>query len=284
MIKICDYGCGQESKYQLKNGKWCCSEYYSQCPEIRRKNSDSKKGRSYEEVYGKKTALKMKQKRRELKEGVPQSEETKRKISKMNKGMGKLIIKQIIKQYPLFSQIEEMRYNPDKPGQKEIQVHCKNHLCKNSKEKDGWFTPNGNQLYHRANAIENPKGFGESNFYCSEKCKEDCPLYNLKGDPLKETELPYTQVEKDIFNKEVLERQRKEDGYNFCEKCFSTKDLHVHHENPVKTHPHLALDPDNGIVLCGKCHYKYGHKTGSECSTGNLASKILLNCRLGGQK
>jgi len=33
-----------------------------------------------------------------------------------------------------------MRYNPDKPGEEEIQVHCKNHLCKNSKKKmDGLF-------------------------------------------------------------------------------------------------------------------------------------------------
>jgi len=24
-MKLCDYGCGQEAKYQFKNGKWCCS-------------------------------------------------------------------------------------------------------------------------------------------------------------------------------------------------------------------------------------------------------------------
>jgi len=47
-MRICDYGCGRESKYQFKNGKWCCSEYYSQCPEIRRKNSKSNIGRKLE--------------------------------------------------------------------------------------------------------------------------------------------------------------------------------------------------------------------------------------------
>lgn len=36
---LCDYFCGQEAKFQLKNGKWCCSEHYSSCPENRRKNS-----------------------------------------------------------------------------------------------------------------------------------------------------------------------------------------------------------------------------------------------------
>jgi len=86
----------------------------------------------------------------------------------------------------------------------------------------------------------------------------------------------YTQEEYNIWNKEVLERQRIRDKYNSCEKCESTENLHVHHEKPVKTHPHLALDPDNGIVLCRECHYKYGHKTGTECSTGNLAAKICI--------
>lgn len=42
-MRICDYGCGREAKYQFQNGKWCCSKYFSQCPEIRKKNTiDSK--------------------------------------------------------------------------------------------------------------------------------------------------------------------------------------------------------------------------------------------------
>jgi hypothetical protein len=28
---------------------------------------------------------------------------------------------------------------------------------------------------------------------------------------------------------------------------------------------------------CEECHYKYGHKSGTECSTGNLANKICLD-------
>ena len=70
------------------------------------------------------------------------SEETKIKISNSNKGKtrSKKIIEKIstsktykIKDYklyhPLFSKIEEMRYNPNKPREKEIQIHCKNHKC-----------------------------------------------------------------------------------------------------------------------------------------------------------
>lgn len=39
----CEYGCGQEAKYQLKNGKWICSTHSSSCPAKRIINSDSKR-------------------------------------------------------------------------------------------------------------------------------------------------------------------------------------------------------------------------------------------------
>jgi G:T-mismatch repair DNA endonuclease (very short patch repair protein) len=29
---LCDYGCNQEGRYQLKNGKWCCCKSPTQCP------------------------------------------------------------------------------------------------------------------------------------------------------------------------------------------------------------------------------------------------------------
>jgi hypothetical protein len=50
--------------------------------------------------------------------------------------------------------------------------------------------------------------------------------------------------------------------------------VHVHHSRPQKLDPGFVLDPDFGIACCEKCHYKYGHETGSECSTGNLANKV----------
>ena len=35
-IKLCDYGCGQQATHQFGNGKWCCSKYFSSCPEFKR--------------------------------------------------------------------------------------------------------------------------------------------------------------------------------------------------------------------------------------------------------
>jgi 5-methylcytosine-specific restriction endonuclease McrA len=34
-MKLCDYGCGKEARYQLKNGKWCCSENLRSCSQMR---------------------------------------------------------------------------------------------------------------------------------------------------------------------------------------------------------------------------------------------------------
>ena len=41
---FCKYGCGQEGKYPLKCGGFCCSDNHNKCPENRRKNSETKKG------------------------------------------------------------------------------------------------------------------------------------------------------------------------------------------------------------------------------------------------
>lgn len=60
MMKLCDYGCGQEAKYQFNNGKYCCSKNTSQCNQMRKIN-------------------------RELNTGRKHSEESKRKISESNK-------------------------------------------------------------------------------------------------------------------------------------------------------------------------------------------------------
>lgn len=36
---ICEYGCGKEAGYQLKNGKYCCSKRTSSCEFLRKRNS-----------------------------------------------------------------------------------------------------------------------------------------------------------------------------------------------------------------------------------------------------
>ena len=169
-----------------------------------------------------------------------------------------------------------MRYNPDNHSEKEIQGHCKNHNCKNSKEKGGWFTPTGIQLAERIRQIESKEGNGGSYFYCSQYCKDTCFLYNIHGDPYRDNNKPYTSGELDVFNKHILKRDNE-----ICYYCNKHHATIVHHRRPQKLEPFFALDPDYAISVCKKCHYKYGHPTGSKYSTGNLA-KIV--CSVESQK
>jgi hypothetical protein len=205
------------------------------------------------------------------------SEETKLKIKKSNQqrniskslrikmGIGiRLSISRIKKKYNIFFKEEEIRYNPDKNGEKEIQVHCKNHNCLNSKEMGGWFIPTKSQLSERIRQVE--IGNGGSYFYCSDECKNKCPLFNIHSDPCKNTDKLYTDSEYQTFRTFVLER----DNYE-CQFC-GQKATDVHHEKPQKLEPFFALDPDFAWSCCKECHYKYGHQ--DECSTRSLSTII----------
>lgn len=164
--------------------------------------------------------------------------------------------------YPFFCKIEEIIDDPDGYG---ILVRCKK--C------NEWFKPIGNQVWSRVVALENPYGFGENNLYCSDECKNSCPLYNLQSDPFKNSDnSKLSSYELSIWREQVLLNQFDGHGYNFCEYCHGTEKLTAHHIEPKKLVPFYALDPDNGLVACSECHYKYGHS--DECSTGALANVI----------
>ena len=266
-MKLCKCGCGGKVKNKYIRGhnrkKCTLTENH------KKKIGESNKGnipwnKNKTEIYSEQILRKMS----EAKKDKPLTEEHKKRISESNRGKNKHTIKKIQKIYPFFSKIEEMRYNPDKPG--EIQVHCKNHNCANSKEKNGWFTPNRDQFFNRVYMLENNDSYDGLYFYCSKQCKQNCPLYYSHGNLDKEK--LYTLTEYKVWRKEVLKRDNfKCVGYDghYCGK----KAKHAHHIYPVKTHPDLALDPDNGISLCEECH-KYIHRKGTQCSNGELANKI----------
>ena len=238
--KLCEYGCSNIAKYKNIKDKVCCSEYPSQCLKQRVINKEKNLGKKHTEE--------------ELCEM--------REIQKKNR----ITIEQIKGRYPFFYKVEELRYNPNKEiEEREIQVHCKYYDCKNSKEKSGWFSPSKSSFISRIQSLEK-HGKDNSYFYCSQECKDLCPIFWSQGsDPYKETDLPYTQEEYQTFREHVLKR----DNYK-CQYC-NKKAEHVHHERPQKLEPFFALDPDLAWSCCQKCHYEKGHK--DECSTGKLASK-----------
>lgn len=198
----------------------------------------------------------------ESKKGKKQTNET---IIKRIKSL-KLTLDKIRTKYPDFLLIEELKEDSQS---KELYGRCKYSECMNSKEKDGWFKLTSLQITERKYSFY--KSNGTSNyFYCSDMCKNMCSLYHTNGDPNKKqlNNLPYTQQQYETWKKWVLEK----DDY----KCFycNKKAEHVHHEVPTKMDAGQSLDPPNGISMCSEHHYEYGHKTRTECSTGNLAQLI----------
>lgn len=151
---------------------------------------------------------------------------------------------------------EETRRNPE--DKRILQVRCKK--C------NKWFIPSPQEVRGRSKIIN--KGYkGESNFYCSEECKHTCSIYNKvlypEGYAPRSADRPY--------QKEWADTVKQKAGYK-CEICGSTANLVAHHIEPVKTHPHLQADIDNGVCLCGNCHNKHGHSGG--CGQGVLAKLI----------
>jgi len=252
----CDYGCEREARYQLKNKKWCCCKSTKSCPEIIKKSSISRIGskRSKEQKInislshiGQRSSKKGKTYDQIYGE---RSNEIKIKMRR-----SKLLtrdIKKIEVKFPFLYQVEDFKLFKNI-----VKVRCKNSSC------NKWFEPSYTQIYERHRALTKPSGFEENNFYCSNECKESCILYGSSGSLT-------TYADNKVFINYVLER----DDYK-CQYCEG-KAEHVHHERPKKKEPFFALDPDLAWSVCKKCHYKYGHKTGTECSTGNLSKVICL--------
>ncbi len=186
----------------------------------------------------------------------------------------KYSIQQIKNKYPTFAKIEEIRYEPGKEKEKIIQVRCKNHKCKNSKEQGGWFTPINYYILYRARSIE--LGYDNNYLYCSEKCKQECPLYGARVSTLiKLDQIRAGHLEDSWNTSQEYQEWRQyifELDNNKCVYC-GEKATAAHHILPQKTHPELSLDPENGIAVCKSCHYKYGHRD-SWCTTGKLSTLV----------
>jgi hypothetical protein len=157
---------------------------------------------------------------------------------------------------------EEVRPFYDEEGRKLLEIKCSK--CNN------WFVPDIFQVNHRCRALNGEIG-GEYRFYCSQECKDTCEVYKKRPEFYINIEkqvgkLLYAQEELSIWSQEVLSRAN-----HICEICGGAAEQ-AHHIQPKKLEPFLALDPENGIALCKKCHNKHGHQ--GVCSTGKLSIRV----------
>jgi hypothetical protein len=270
-MNICDYGCGQEATHKFKNGKWCCAKHSSLCPNIKKKQSQKLKGRTpwnknKKDCFSDKTKNIWKQQRK----GKQKSKEHKEKISNSKLGIpsvnkGKKYTKEELKNRtylkgeehpqwkggyidPLYDTYNDQinfcektrRYFDDKNI---LEVKCR--YC------GKWYIPKKSEVVSRITAIN--KGFGGCNFYCSEQCKQECPIYH---------QVKYSKDYKPMMSREVqpeLRQMRFEIDNYTCQKCGKHQDeldvgLHCHHKEGIRWEPLESADVDKVITLCKKCH------------------------------
>jgi 5-methylcytosine-specific restriction endonuclease McrA len=125
-----------------------------------------------------------------------------------------------------------------------------------------WTKPTNLQVKNRLQSF-NGTNAGESRFYCSENCKQSCPIYNKIKWPRGFKKATSREVVP-LLRQLVLER----DGYT-CQKCGATTEtaqLHVHHEKSYTLNKVMANDPDNCITLCKDCHKQVHSREGCKYS------------------
>lgn len=167
------------------------------------------------------------------------------------------------------SYAEELRSDPNNP--KKLQVRCA--TCFK------WTNPTKSELYARISALEgNASSLGsENHFYCSDQCKQACPVYGQKNhrrdhkSPTNNNSRPHQKEWRDL----VLQC-----GEYRCQMCGKIvddeKELTAHHIDPVVCNPIESIDVDNGVLLCSKCD-DYVHSKIPGCTRADL-SKFGKQC------
>ena len=212
---------------------------------------------------GRKTSIETRQKLSEASRG---RKKTKEQCEALGKRMSKGGV--VKKNLPLYDThahqlvpFEEVR-SVIIDGIKLLEVKCA--LCKE------WFVPERTACERRGQFLKGNID-RESLFYCSEQCKSLCPVFHKKKYPAgynprkHRNHKQFTEAELRIWREEVLKRANYK-----CEYCGEKATI-AHHIQSKKLKPFFALDPENGLACCEKCHYKYGHRD-KECTTIYLAN------------
>lgn len=151
----------------------------------------------------------------------------------------KLNNNEIIERLNRYEEVKENKY-------REIEVECK--YC------GKWYIPDRQNLRNRIYYIEG-RISGEYLFYCSDNCKQECPIFG---------QIKYPKGFKPVTSREVQPQLRKlvfeKDNYT-CQKCNIHQNdletgLHCHHIDAVINNPIESADVDNCITLCKTCHKK----------------------------
>lgn len=113
-----------------------------------------------------------------------------------------------------------------------------------------WFNPTKSKVNDRIRGIEGKKN-SLNNFYCSDGCKLDCPIYNRKKYPrgYKPEVIPNRDK---AVQTELREMVLERDDYT-CQLCGKQDNLVCHHFEGIKYNPIMSADIDVCITVCQQC-------------------------------
>ena len=141
-----------------------------------------------------------------------------------------------------------------------------------------WFIPKVYEVQNRIRALNGYKYTkGELRFYCSDGCKQNCPIWGktsetlIKQDAINARRLPWLELNREVQH-ELRKMVFQRDGYQ-CVKCGSDESLHCHHVEGIRWAPLESADVNACITVCSKCHKEIHKKDG--CTYNDM--KCLLN-------
>lgn len=138
----------------------------------------------------------------------------------------------------------------NKTDERVLDVEC--HYCNKI------FTPDNKSIKNKIRSSMDV-GKGESNLYCSNKCKEACPTFNHRNDHIDPRSI--VAIDKNDAYKvrncqtdTLKQLQCDTHGYNYCEKCGDIIDVELHHTLNVSKYGSNAINSAGHILLCAGCH------------------------------
>jgi len=137
---------------------------------------------------------------------------------------------------------EQIRRAPD--NKKILEVKCA--YC------GRWLKPTVPQASARARYLQGKEGaIHESRFYCSDRCKNACPIFKRIRWPKGYKPATSREVQPELrqMRLEIDDKKKKK-----CEKTIDEVELHCHHYTGTMQNPIESADVDNTVTVCKQCH------------------------------
>lgn len=235
-----------------------CGEKYPLTAEFFNKNKASTNGfRSECKVCSKKHHAKNKENRRKY------NIENKEKITQQRKEYyqkNKKIMNSYNREYSIASAKYKTSYSRKLSYAESIKKDDNGYLLVNCAYCNKHFIPTNAAVRLRISCLFGECS-GEGRFYCSEQCKQACPIYHKKDWP---------KGFRQGTSREVLPELRHMvfdyDDYT-CQRCHATienSQLHAHHIKGAVKEQMLANDITNVITLCKTCHIEVHRRDGCQ--------------------